>query len=162
MPRIKTFTASANSSAHPEKGGRSRNRVWPKPDEGLRLMHAFLDIEQPEVREAVIKYVEEQSRLQKRSLAVPHSAATKAEALRLWQWESRTREARALSFPCSPGCPLAARACGVRAAFAVGLAPCLRPSDAGDDEIGFAPKRRLARIRPPATAAEPTSSSPTG
>ena len=52
----------AGTSARFEKG--IENPSLPKPEEGLRLMHAFLEIKNAEVREAIIKYVEEQSRLE--------------------------------------------------------------------------------------------------
>ncbi len=58
-------TGTVDTSAHAEQGDPSGNSPWPKPEEGLRLMHAFFDIKQGEVREAIIGYVEEQSRLQK-------------------------------------------------------------------------------------------------
>ena len=37
----------------------------PTPEEGRRLVHAFFEIRNADVREAVIRYVEEQSRLAK-------------------------------------------------------------------------------------------------
>ncbi len=55
-------TGSAGTLARSEKGIESPSR--PEPEEGLRLMHAFLEIKNAEVRKAVIKYVEEQSRLE--------------------------------------------------------------------------------------------------
>jgi len=58
-------TGNDNVSAHDEQGDRTAISSRPKPEEGLRLMHAFLDIRQPEVRDAIIKFVAELSRLQK-------------------------------------------------------------------------------------------------
>lgn len=52
-------------SPHPEQD-RPESPFWPKPEEGLRLMRAFLYIKQAEVRETIIRYVEEQSKLHKR------------------------------------------------------------------------------------------------
>ena len=48
-----------------EKTGEIVNPSLPNPKEGLRLMHAFLTIKKAETREAIIKFVEEQSRLEK-------------------------------------------------------------------------------------------------
>jgi hypothetical protein len=56
-----TSTGTGRTSARAEQG----NASWPSPEDGLRLMHAFLAIKQVEVREAIIKYAEEQLRLQK-------------------------------------------------------------------------------------------------
>jgi hypothetical protein len=47
------------------RGGQVGNSSWAKPEEGLRLMHAFLSIKQAEVRERIIQYVTEQSKHQK-------------------------------------------------------------------------------------------------
>jgi len=58
-------TGNDNVSAYGEQGDRTAVSSWPKAEEGLRLMHAFLDIRQPEVRDAIIKFVAELSRLQK-------------------------------------------------------------------------------------------------
>ena len=58
-------TGPAGLSARSEKAINDSSR--PKPEEGLRLMHAFLEIKKAEVRKAIIKYVEEQSRLEKGS-----------------------------------------------------------------------------------------------
>jgi hypothetical protein len=57
---------TANKSGHPEHEDRPENPSWPKPEEGLRLMRAFLYIKQAKVREAIIRYVEEQSKLYER------------------------------------------------------------------------------------------------
>lgn len=54
-----------NAFARGEQGDDAGSSSWPKPEEGLRLMHAFLDIRQSEVRDAIIKFVAELSRLQK-------------------------------------------------------------------------------------------------
>jgi hypothetical protein len=56
------LTGNDNAAAQSEQGGRSER---PKPEEGLRLMHAFFDIRQHEVRDALINFVAELSRLQK-------------------------------------------------------------------------------------------------
>ena len=60
--RERLSTGPAGTLAHSEKGIEDRSR--PKAEDGLRLMHAFLEIKKAEVREAIIKYVEEQSRLE--------------------------------------------------------------------------------------------------
>jgi hypothetical protein len=57
---------TANKSVRPETEDRAENPSLPKPEEGLRLIHAFLEIKQAEVRETIIRYVEEQSKLHKR------------------------------------------------------------------------------------------------
>ena len=36
----------------------------PKPEEGLRLIHAFLKISSPRLREALIKFVEDLAKLE--------------------------------------------------------------------------------------------------
>jgi hypothetical protein len=59
------LTGNDNAAAQSEQGGRSENSFRPKPEEGLRLMHAFFDIRQHEVRDALINFVAELSRLQK-------------------------------------------------------------------------------------------------
>lgn len=41
------------------------NDSRPTPDEGRRLMRAFFEIRNAEVREAIIQYAEEQLRLEK-------------------------------------------------------------------------------------------------
>ena len=66
MDRKEAFsTGTAATSAHAEEGDPLESSSWPKPEEGFRLTHAFLGIQQAEVRETIIKYVEEQSGLQK-------------------------------------------------------------------------------------------------
>jgi hypothetical protein len=52
---VKSFLA-----ARPEDA--ARNLPLPPPEEGLRLMHAFLTIKHADVREAIIVFVEEQSK----------------------------------------------------------------------------------------------------
>jgi hypothetical protein len=54
-------TGPAVASVAGDRGDNARNSSWPKPEEGLRLMHAFLSIKQAEVRETIIRYVVEQS-----------------------------------------------------------------------------------------------------
>jgi hypothetical protein len=54
-----------NAFANGEQDDRTAISSWPKPEEGLQLMHAFLDIRQPELRNAIIKFVAELSRVEK-------------------------------------------------------------------------------------------------
>ncbi len=58
-------TGAAGASAYAEQRDPLECSSWPKPEEGLRLMHAFLDIKQAEVLEAIVKSVEEQSSLRR-------------------------------------------------------------------------------------------------
>ena len=60
--KVLLSTEPVGLSARSEKATENPSR--PKAEEGLRLMHAFLEIKNAEVREAIIKYVEEQSRLE--------------------------------------------------------------------------------------------------
>jgi hypothetical protein len=55
-------TAAAISGV---QSNRSRNTSLPKPEEGLRLMHAFVTIERADLRETVVKFVEELAKTQK-------------------------------------------------------------------------------------------------
>jgi len=48
-----------------EQPGATGHADWPTPKEGLRLMHAFCRIRQAPIRDAIIRYVEEQSTLHK-------------------------------------------------------------------------------------------------
>jgi hypothetical protein len=58
-------TESGRTSARAQQVDLSGNASSPSVEEGLRLIHAFRDIKQAKVREAIIRYVEEQSRLHK-------------------------------------------------------------------------------------------------
>lgn len=57
-----TFSAGAAVAISGVQSNRSRNTSLPKPEEGLRLMHAFVAIERVDLREAVVKFVEELSK----------------------------------------------------------------------------------------------------
>jgi hypothetical protein len=63
--RKPTSTGTGGTPVRAEQGDRTENASWPSVEEGLRLIHAFCEIKQATVREAIIRYVEEQSRLQK-------------------------------------------------------------------------------------------------
>jgi len=58
-------TRTAKASALVQNCDGTVNASKPKPEEGRRLMHAFYEIRNAKVREAIIRYVEEQSRLVK-------------------------------------------------------------------------------------------------
>ena len=58
-------TGNDNALAQGEHDDRTGSPSWPRPEEGLRLMHAFLEIRQSELRDTIIKFVTELSRLQK-------------------------------------------------------------------------------------------------
>jgi hypothetical protein len=60
--------APAESSAKRGKRGLTTDSSPPKPEEGLRLVHAFHDIKQVALRKAIIKFVTELSTLQKDEL----------------------------------------------------------------------------------------------
>ena len=60
-----TSTGTGGTSPRAEQDDPTGNASWPSVEEGLRLIHAFCEIKQATVREAIIRYVEEQSRLQK-------------------------------------------------------------------------------------------------
>ena len=59
-----TFSAGAATAISGAQGNRSGIGSLPKPEEGLRLMHAFITIESVDLREAVVKFVEELSKTQ--------------------------------------------------------------------------------------------------
>jgi hypothetical protein len=61
-PKGEFSTGIAETLSENRQGGQIRVRSLPEPQEGLRLMHAFLEIRRADVREAIVKYVEEQSR----------------------------------------------------------------------------------------------------
>ena len=63
--RAQTSTGTVGTSARAEQGSPTKNASWPSVEEGHRLIHAFCDIKQATVREAIVSYVEEQARLQK-------------------------------------------------------------------------------------------------
>jgi hypothetical protein len=69
MTKEDTFSI-APADASPKRGQRdlTENSSPPKPEEGLRLVHAFHDIKQAALREAIIKFVTELSMLQKDEL----------------------------------------------------------------------------------------------
>jgi hypothetical protein len=50
------------------QSNRSRTSSLPKPEEGLRLIHAFVGIRDPELREAIVKFVEELTKAQQGGL----------------------------------------------------------------------------------------------
>jgi hypothetical protein len=54
-----------NAFANGKQDDRTGISSWPKPEEGLQLMHAFLNIRQPDLRNAIIKFVAELSRVRK-------------------------------------------------------------------------------------------------
>ena len=60
-----TFSAGAAAAISGAQSNRSRARSLPEPEEGLRLMHAFVVIESADLREAVVKFVEELSKTQR-------------------------------------------------------------------------------------------------
>ena len=62
-----TFSAGATAAISGLQSNRSRIRPLPKPEEGLRLMHAFVAIQSADLREAVVKFVEELSKTQRDS-----------------------------------------------------------------------------------------------
>ena len=55
----------AGASSRDRRGGRRSSLFLRDPEEGRRLVHAFLEIRQPAIRQAIIEYVEEQARLHK-------------------------------------------------------------------------------------------------
>jgi hypothetical protein len=59
----------AGTPSKDARGGPPPNRSLRDPEEGRRLVHAFLSIRQPAIRQAIIEYVEEQARLHKPSVA---------------------------------------------------------------------------------------------
>jgi hypothetical protein len=59
-----TFSAGAAAAIGGVQSNRSRIRSLPKPEEGLRLMHAFVAIDSAALREAVVKFVEVLSKTQ--------------------------------------------------------------------------------------------------
>jgi hypothetical protein len=62
-----TFSGGAAAAISGAQSNRSAIGSLPKPEEGLRLMHAFVTIESVDVREAVVKFVEELSKTQRDS-----------------------------------------------------------------------------------------------
>ncbi len=69
MAKEDTFSiAPADASAKRGKRDLTTDSSPPKPEEGLRLVHAFHDIKQVALREAIIKFVTELSTLQKDEL----------------------------------------------------------------------------------------------
>ena len=62
-----TLSAGAATAISGVQGNRSGVRSLPRPEDGLRLMHAFVAIESADLRDAVVKFVEELSRTQRDS-----------------------------------------------------------------------------------------------
>ena len=62
-----TLSAGAAVAISGVQSNRSRIRSLAKPQEGLRLMHAFVAIESADLRDAVVKFVEDLSRTQRDS-----------------------------------------------------------------------------------------------
>jgi hypothetical protein len=62
-----TLSAGAAAAIRGVQSNSSRIRSLPKPQEGLRLMHAFVGIESADLRDAVVKFVENLSRTQRDS-----------------------------------------------------------------------------------------------
>jgi len=60
--------AIAGTPSKDGRGGPFPNLSLRDPEEGRRLVHAFLNIRQPAIRQAIIEYVEEQARLHKASV----------------------------------------------------------------------------------------------
>ena len=67
MAKEDTFSI-APANAKRGKRGLTTHSSPPKPEEGLRLVHAFHDIKQVALREAIIKFVTELSTLQQDEL----------------------------------------------------------------------------------------------
>jgi hypothetical protein len=64
MARNEAFSTSlADASVDGGQVDRAGASARPKPEDGLRLMHAFLSIQHAALREAVIKFVTELSTL---------------------------------------------------------------------------------------------------
>ncbi len=69
MAQKETFLADpANAQMDGGQRDRSRHTSRPNPEEGHRLMRAFLTLRQAALREAVIKFVNELSTLQDEGL----------------------------------------------------------------------------------------------
>ena len=63
MAKEEAFSSGAAGS---RRAGRDAPRgSLPKPEEGLRLVHAFDGVRHPALREAIIKFLEELSTIQK-------------------------------------------------------------------------------------------------
>ena len=69
MEKEETFS-SGGAGAFPKGGKRDapRDSSPPKPEEGLRLVRAFYGVRHAALREAIIKFVEELSAIQKNQL----------------------------------------------------------------------------------------------
>jgi len=65
MAQRETFSAgAAHASTGGELRGRSGDFSRPNPEQGYRLMRAFLSVKQDVLREAIVKFVTELSTLQ--------------------------------------------------------------------------------------------------
>ena len=65
MAAKNTFSVGTAAAISGVQSNRSRNTSLPKPEEGLRLMHAFVAIRRADLREAVVKFVEDLAKTQK-------------------------------------------------------------------------------------------------
>lgn len=51
----------AGTSVKPDQSEAVRRSGWPDPQEGFRLTHAFLNVREPSLRDAIVKLVAELS-----------------------------------------------------------------------------------------------------
>jgi hypothetical protein len=60
VENVSSSSVTSDESIRAGHGAAAKLSAWPTSDEGVRLMHAFCRIPDASIRDAIIRYVEEQ------------------------------------------------------------------------------------------------------